>query len=194
MKCKIIQQTRGYSPSVSRSFRKAFQFLLQVSIVFHHHSCRGSWCRVMFPSARGWCDVEHWQPSAKIWWGQKGHLCWKRTPPPSSLKAYHSRAEVWHHHFVPHLAVTWRATRSVTQRLTSPSVDLHLNTAVSGATARKYILFNHPSIFWGSETQGTVWLLIPSIPRILINWGLCPGQLVYLTVRQYTISLIDDWL
>lgn len=114
--------------------------------------------------------------------------------PPSSLKAYHSRAEVWHHHFVPHLAVTWRATRSVTQRLTSPSVDLHLNTAVSGATVRKYILFNHPSIFWGSETQGTVWLLIPSIPRILINWGLCPGQLVYLTVRQYTISLIDDWL
>lgn len=118
----------------------------------------------------------------------------KDSPPPSSLKAYHSRAEVWHHHFVSHLAVTWRATRSVTQRLTSASADPHLNTAVSGATVRKYVLLNHPSIFWGSETQGTVWLLIPSIPRILINWGLCPGQLVYLTVRQYTISLIDDWL
>lgn len=38
MKCKIIQQTRSYSSSVSRSFRTAFQFLLQVSIVYHPHS------------------------------------------------------------------------------------------------------------------------------------------------------------
>lgn len=74
--------------------------------------------------------------------------------PPSSLKAYHTRAEVWHHHFVSHLAVTRRATRSVTQRLTSPSVDLDLNTSVSGATARKCALFNHLSVFWGSEARG----------------------------------------
>lgn len=175
MKCKCAVCTAQVKPSesVSRSFRKVLYFLPQVSNMHLHHFCsvgRSDWCRVMFPSALGRCDVEHWQPSAKIWWGQKGHLCWKRFFfLPSSLKAYHTRAEVWHHHFVSHLAVTQRATRSVTQRLTSPSVDLDLNMSVSGATARKCSLFNHPSVFWGSKSRGKVWLLIPSIPRILIN-------------------------
>lgn len=58
----------------------------------------------------------------------------------------------------------------------------------------KEVRSSHASIFWRSEAQGMVWIFIPSIPRKLINWGLCPNQLVYLTVRQYPISLIDDWL
>lgn len=90
MKCKCAVCTAQVKPSgsVSRSFRKVLYFLPQVSNMHLHHFCsvgRSDWCRVMFPSALGRCDVEHWQPSAKIWWGQKGHLCWKRFFFPSIL-------------------------------------------------------------------------------------------------------------
>lgn len=115
------------------------------------------WCWVMvhahrFPGALESGDVEHWQPSVKIRWGRTGSFGLKGSF-ASSLKAYHMRAEFWHHHFVSHLAVTCRGTRSVTQRPESASVDLNSNMPVSAAlktstwaTARKCILSTHPKI------------------------------------------------
>lgn len=115
------------------------------------------WCWVMvhahrFPGALQSGDVEHWQPSVKIRWGRTGSFGLKGSF-ASSLKAYHMRAEFWHHHFVSHLAVTCRGTRSVTQRPESASVDLNSNMPVSAtlktstwATARKCILSTHPKI------------------------------------------------
>lgn len=135
--------------------------------------CFTRWCWVMVHARWFPVDVEQWQPSVKIWWEWKGPFVWKTggggVPPLFSLrlKAYHTRAEIWHHHFVSHLAVTSRATRSVTQRLPSPSVDLNSNMSVSavlrarpGATARKYILFIHLFILLRNRNLASMLVLI----------------------------------
>lgn len=167
--------------------------LTQVSSTHLHCFCEKvlftRWCGLMFPAALGWCAVEHCTTLCKDLMRTKGPFVSKRFF-SSSLKAYHERS--W--------SLTPSFCFSFGHDMEGHEV-CHSETDISFAGPRFECVclrshskeIRHPSIFWGSKPQGMVWILISSIPRLLINWGLCTNQLVYLTVRQYTISL-NWWL
>lgn len=156
------------------------------------------WCWVMvhahwFPGAprwgRGGGMGGHWQPSVKknVWCGWK-RLFGLKSSFAFSLKAYQMEAEIWHHHFVSHLAVTCRDTGPVTLRLASATADLNSNMPVSATlitctwtTTSKCIPAIHPS----SEKQEVRGLRI----FMLVNPIIPTNQLVYNAVNQHTNSL-----